>query len=138
MNDDDLKRKLAASDLTSPGISLDEAVQRAGGRARARHPAWALRLTMAALVVWAAVFAVQAAVEHNLNRLVPLTRGPVAQEAAPSLLVEQTLLLAELLGERAPTSAAVQQSDGGTHPVRQGSTNHGRSGSVPMRRSTHV
>ncbi|MBM3476281.1 MAG: hypothetical protein FJX75_23660 [Armatimonadetes bacterium] len=138
MNDDDLRHKLAASDLTRPGITLDEALKRAAGRVPARRPTGALRLAMAALVVWAAVFVAQAAVEHNLNGLVPPNRTAIAQETAPSLLVEQRLLLAELLGEGGRAPAVVQQGEGETPPVRQDSTDHTRRGAVPMRRWTHV
>jgi hypothetical protein len=138
MNDDDLKHKLAARDLTSPGIPLDEAVRRAGGRAPSRRPAWVLRLAMAALVVWVAVFAVQAAVEHNLNGLVPPSRSPVVREPASSLLVAQELLLAELLGEQVRAPAVAEQEESTVPPARRDSVDHSRSGSAPIGRWTHV
>ena len=138
MDDDDLRRKLAARDLTSPGITLDEAVRRAAEKTRSPRSSWVPRLAVVALIVWVAVVATQVAVERNLSGLVPPNPSAVAHRAAPSLLVEQKLLLAELLGERATAPAAVLQPDGGTPPARQDSTDHNRSGSLPTRRWRHV
>jgi hypothetical protein len=138
MSDEEFRRRLATRDLTSPGITLDDAVRRAAGRPPSRRPSWTPRLAAAAIVVWVAVFAVQAAVERNLNGLAPPSQSLVAHEAAPSLLVEQKLLLAELLGEQIVAPAMAEPSGAKGPPARRESGDHRRSGSAPTRRWTRV
>jgi hypothetical protein len=138
MNDDDFGRRLAATDLSTPGITLEEAVWRGAGRARSRRPSWSLRLAAAAAIVWITVFAVQAAVERNLSAVVPPGQSLVAHEAAPSLLCEQKLLLAELMGDGTWSPERTEPSRGETRPAGPDPTEHSRSGSLPIRRCRHV
>ena len=101
MDDDELRSRLAATDLTTPGITLDEAVRRAAKAPRSRRPSWTLRLAVTAVAVWIVVFALQAVVERGIGAIVPPGPGLVADGAAPSLLLQQKLLLAELVGNGA-------------------------------------
>jgi hypothetical protein len=136
MDDDDLRRRLAATDLSSPGITLDEAVRRAARTARA--PSWTLRLAVTAVVVWLAVFAAQTAVERSMNAVVPLAFSPVAREAAPSVFLQQRLLLAEPMWDDTWPRGEAGSSRTETRPAVPDSTEHHRSGSLPLRRWSHV
>ena len=138
MGDEELERRLAARDLTTPGISLDEAVRRAAGRTPSRRPSWTRRLVLAAIVTWVAVVAVQAAVERNMDALVPASPVLVVGEAGPTLLAQQRRLLAELMWDATGPPDTAQSSRDRTGPAMSGPTDHQRSGSLSLRRWSHV
>ena len=138
MDDDDLRRRLAATDLSSPGITLDEAVRRAATGAPARTPSWTFRLALTAVVVWLAVFVVQSAVERGMSAVVPPGPSLVTPAAVPSLLQQQRLLLAEPLGDRTCPPGEAGPTRPETPPAFPGPTDHRRSGSLPLRRWIHV
>jgi hypothetical protein len=138
MNDDDLRRTLAATDLTAPGITLDEAVRRAASRTPSRRPSWTLRLAAAAIVTWVAVIALQATVERSMDAVVPVGPVLVAGEAVPSSLAQRRRLLAELMEDARWPPDAARPSPAEAGPPSLDATDHGRSGSLPARSWSHA
>ena len=138
MNDDEFTRRLAAQDLTTPGITLDEAVRRAATGAHSHRPSWTLRLAVTAVVVWIVVFALQAVVERGTGAIVPPGPSLVADGAAPSLLLQQKLLLAELVGNGAWFPDEAEPSRREARPAVPEAADGHKTSSLPMRRWSRV
>ena len=139
MDDDELRSRLAATDLTTPGITLDEAVRRAAKAPRSRRPSWTLRLAATAVAVWIVVFALQAAVERGVGAIVPPGPSLIADGGgAPSLLTQQRVLLAEFVGDGAclPDDAESLQPE--TRRALPDAPGERKTSSLPMRRWTYV
>jgi len=138
MDDDELRRRLAATDLTTPEITLDEAVRRAAKAPRSHRPSWTLRLAATAVAVWIVVFALQAAVERGVGAIVPPGPSLIADGAAPSLLLQQKVLLAEFVGDGAclPDDAESLQPE--TRRALPDAPGERKTSSLPMRRWTYV
>jgi len=135
MNDDDLKRRLAATRLSSPSITLDQVTQRAAASIPRRPPSGLVRLALATAVVWVMVWVAQAAVHRSLDALAPMGQAASQPVPRPSGIAQRGRLLQELMadGGWSEVGARAQQGVAPSSPAGSG-MRQGRSGQTRLRR----
>ena len=131
MNDDELKRKLAAVELSAPGTGVAE-VMRAARVRPGRGPL--ARLALATALVWIGVWVVQVATVRSLAGLTPAptmtaetTPGGSGTAALGVGLARQQALLSDLLpegpaAEAGPIGRPNAPAAPERHPGRRGET----------------
>jgi hypothetical protein len=135
MNDDDLKRRLTATSLSSPGITLDQVRQRATAGVGRRRSSGIVRLALATAVVWAMVWMAQAAVDRSVNAVAPMGQAVSQPVLRPSGIAQRGRLLQELMadGGWSEVGARAQQGVAPSSPAGSG-MRQGRSGQTRLRR----
>jgi len=135
MNGDDLKRRLAATSLSSPSITLDQVRQRATVGVRSRRPFGIARLAFVTAVVWVMVWVAQVAVDRSMDGIVPVSQLAGQSTLRPSGIAQRRQLLQELMadGGWSEVGARAQQGVAPSPPVGDG-VRQGRSSQTRLRR----